>query len=227
MAEGLAVFVKGVAFPDLALFVGEQHGAAQVVLEVVAVLACLLHGGYVGVPVEGLFFSCGGVLRQEEVVVLSGQVQGVADVLFRVLGGFVVYGRGGVAGFSGVGVLAGAVSQGVVGVVGCFFHAVFDLEGGGHVVGRIEGKCFEQLFSCGYCCQVASAVVGVGLFLSRVYEGGHLVVGVVSVCGQGGGAGRCSLLWRCGCPGHRRCIFSGVVRSGSRGSGGLGGRRCR
>ena len=43
------------------------------------------------------------------------------------------------------------------------------------------------MFSCGYCRQVAPAVVGIGLFLSRIYEGGHLVVGIVSVCGQGGG----------------------------------------
>ena len=92
--ESLAVFVEGVALPNLALFVSEQHGAAQVVLEVVAVLACLLHGSHVGVPVEGLFFPCGAVFCQQEVVVLSGQVLGVA---------------------------------------GSFFHAVFDLEGGGHI----------------------------------------------------------------------------------------------
>lgn len=114
--EGLAVFVEGVALPDLALLVSEQHGAAQVVLEVVAVLACLFHGGHVGVPVEGLFFPCGGVFCQQEVVVWSGQVQGVADMLFRVLEGFAVYGRDGVSGLSGVYVLADAVSKGVVGV---------------------------------------------------------------------------------------------------------------
>ena len=90
---------------------------------------------------------------------MSGQVQGVANVLFRILGDFVVYGWDGVSGFGSVYVLAGAVAQGIVGVADSFFHAVFNLEDGGHVVGRVIGKCFQQLFSHGHYRQVASAVI--------------------------------------------------------------------
>ena len=69
-------------------------------------------------------------------------------------------GAGG-CGPSGVGVLAGAFAKtkGIVGVAGSFFHAVFNLEDGGHVVRRVIGKCLQQLFSHGHCRQVASAVI--------------------------------------------------------------------
>ena len=63
--------------------------------------------------------------------------------------------------------------------------------------------------------------------LINLEGGGHVVVGVVSVCGSGRGLAGVVFFGSVVAKEIVGVIFSGVVRSGSRRSGGLGRRRCK